>query len=458
MYGTLKLDEILPQARPAGCEVVDIWPKPHGNQREQLEEMGVDAFAERLRKHNLALGILTRYDLGPFRLADEFKLLKRLGGRTIVCGGAGPYDVKGPQLKAAVRTFVEKLKPTLEAAAAAKATLAIENHGKNLICSVDSIKWLAELSGDAPLGIALAPYHLDQDAAAIAALIEHLGPKLAHFYAWQHGDGCMKPMPLEKELLQMPGRGPLDFAPIVAALRKINYAGWTSIFMHPTPRGRPILPTAQGVTEEINRARNYLDKLATERQETAQMDKVLIIVGDATETVDTLYPFYRLIEAGLKPVVAAPEKRRYQMVMHEVKPGWTITKEWEGYTIQADVAFKDIKEDEYLGIFFSGGRAPEYIRYDKDLMRITRHFFEANKPVASVCHGVEIPAAAGCVKGKRMATVPKCKFDLEVCGGTFVDEPCVIDGNLVSGRTFHDHGYYMGAWIKMLMEYRAKVG
>ena len=94
MYGTLKLDEILPQARPAGCEVVDIWPKPHGNQREQLEEMGADAFAERLRKHNLALGVLTRYDLGPFRLADEFKLLKRLGGRMIVCGGAGPYDVK----------------------------------------------------------------------------------------------------------------------------------------------------------------------------------------------------------------------------------------------------------------------------------------------------------------------------------------------------------------------------
>ena len=59
--------------------------------------------------------------------------------------------------------------------------------------------------------------------------------------------------------------------------------------------------------------------------------KVLIIVGDATETLDTMYPYYRLIEAGFQPVVAAPEKRRYQMVLHEVKPGWTITKEWEGY-------------------------------------------------------------------------------------------------------------------------------
>jgi len=184
------------------------------------------------------------------------------------------------------------------------------------------------------------------------------------------------------------------------------------------------------------------------------MDQVLIIVGDATETVDTLYPFYRVQEEGIKPVVAAPEKRRYQMVMHEVKPGWTITKEWEGYTIEADIAFRDIRPEEYLGIFFSGGRAPEYIRDDEDLLRVTRYFFEQNKPIASVCHGVEIPARAGCVKGRRMATVGKCRFDLEVCGGIFVNEPCVVDGNLVSGRTFHDHGHYMGAWIKLLLAER----
>ena len=138
------------------------------------------------------------------------------------------------------------------------------------------------------------------------------------------------------------------------------------------------------------------------------------------------------------------------MVMHEVKPGWTITKEWEGYTIEADVAFAQVDPLAYLGIFFSGGRAPEYIRDHPDLIRITQWFFDHGKPIASVCHGVEIPARAGCVQGRRMATVPKCKFDLEVCGGTFVNEPCVIDGNLVSGRTYHDHGHYIGPWIKML--------
>lgn len=182
------------------------------------------------------------------------------------------------------------------------------------------------------------------------------------------------------------------------------------------------------------------------------MNKVLITIGDATETVDTLYPYFRLQEAGFEAVVAAPDKRLYHMVLHEISSGWEITREFEGYKLESDIAFRDVRPEDYLGIFFSGGRAPEYIRYDPDLVRITRHFFDANKPIGCVCHGVEIPAYAGCVKGRRMATVPKCQFDLEVCGGIFVNEPCVVDGNLVSGRTYHDHGAYMGHWIKLLVE------
>ncbi len=178
-------------------------------------------------------------------------------------------------------------------------------------------------------------------------------------------------------------------------------------------------------------------------------------IGDASETVDTLYPLYRLQEAGFEPVVAAPEKRVYQMVLHEVRPGWTITREWEGYQIEADVAFADVDPEEFAGVFYSGGRAPEYIRDDADLIRATQHFFDANKPIASVCHGVEIPARADRVRGRRMATVAKCQFDLEVCGGTYVNAACVVDGNLVSGRTFHDHGHYIGPWIQLLEAQRA---
>ena len=97
--------------------------------------------------------------------------------------------------------------------------------------------------------------------------------------------------------------------------------------------------------------------------------KVLIIFGDAAETVDTMYPYFRLIEDGFEPILAAPEKREYQMVMHQNKPGWTITKEWEGYSMHAAIAFKDVTPEDYIGIFFSGGRAPEYIREDKDLIK-----------------------------------------------------------------------------------------
>ncbi|MEO2047951.1 MAG: DJ-1/PfpI family protein [Pirellulales bacterium] len=198
-------------------------------------------------------------------------------------------------------------------------------------------------------------------------------------------------------------------------------------------------------------SKNVKQSATAEADQSPATNQVLIIVGDATETVDTLYPYYRLIEAGFQPVVAAPEKRLYQMVLHEVKPGWTITKEWEGYTIEADIAFEQVVPEQYLGIFFSGGRAPEYIREDQNLLEITRHFFQQNKPIASVCHGVEIPARAGCVKGRRMATVAKCQFDLEICGGIFVNEPCVIDDNLISGRTYHDHGHYIGPWIQLLI-------
>ena len=187
------------------------------------------------------------------------------------------------------------------------------------------------------------------------------------------------------------------------------------------------------------------------------MNKVLMPVGDASETVDTLYPHLRVQEEGFEPVVAVPEVRKYQMVMHELQPGWHITKEWRGYSIQADIAFRDVRPEEYVGVFFSGGRAPEYIRDDPDLIRITRYFFERNKPIASVCHGVEIPARAGCVKGRRMSCVPKCRFDLEICGGIYVDEPFTIDGNLISGTGWPVHGLYMKQWIELLIEERERM-
>ncbi len=266
MYGTLPLKTILPEVHTTGSDTIDIWPRVHGNQREQMEEMGHEKFAALLKQHRTDLGCITRYDLGPFGLQKEMKVAQNFGTKVLVCGGRGRKGLKGAELKAEVKKFAELLKPHAAAAEKANVTIAIENHGNNLMDSSDSMKWLVELAPSKHLGIALAPYHLESlgvDADGHAKLIKALGNRIALFYAWQHGMGCSKKLPKEQELLQMPGRGKLDFVPIVRALKQINYSGYTSIFMHPVPRGIPILENATACTAEINRARAYLGRCLT---------------------------------------------------------------------------------------------------------------------------------------------------------------------------------------------------
>ncbi len=260
MYGYTDLSAILPEVAKIGAKMIDIWPKVHGNQREQLDELGEENFAALLKKHDVGLGCITQYKLGPFKLQDEMKLAKRLGCRLMVTGGEGPVGLMGSELKKAVGDFCEKMKPHLAVAEETHVTIAIENHAKNLIDSLDSLRWLAELRPSKNLAMALGPYHLPQDEKILADLIRELGGSIAMFYAWQHGNGAMQQQPKDQEVLQMPGRGKLDFVPIVKALRDIRYAGWTEIFMHPFPRGIPILETTDGVTAEINRARGYLSE------------------------------------------------------------------------------------------------------------------------------------------------------------------------------------------------------
>lgn len=262
MYGTARLEEILPQAAKTGATHIDIWPRVHADQREQIEAMGHDRFSELLQKYNVRMGMSTCYTLGPLRLQDEMRFVKKFGGSLLISGSVGPQNVAGADCKRAVRQFVEKMKPHTARAEELGLVIGIENHAHALINSPESLRYLAELSDSPSLGIALAPYHLPQDPPQLARLIEDIGPKLVHFYAWQHGRGCLKKLPKAEELEQMPGRGSLDFGPLLAALKKIHYNRWTEIFMHPVPRGIPILASIAEVTAEINRARRYLDGLA----------------------------------------------------------------------------------------------------------------------------------------------------------------------------------------------------
>lgn len=180
------------------------------------------------------------------------------------------------------------------------------------------------------------------------------------------------------------------------------------------------------------------------------MTRILLPIGDAAEVLDTFYPLFRLREEGYEVIVAGPQKRVYHLVQHDRDPEWDITIESPGYKLAAEAAFKDVNPAELSGMVITGGRAPEYLRYDADLMRITRAVFAANKPVASVCHGIEIVAAADVIRGREVTTVAKCRLDCELSGGIYVDREVVVSGNLVTSRTWHDNHAWMRAYIKLL--------
>jgi protease I len=179
--------------------------------------------------------------------------------------------------------------------------------------------------------------------------------------------------------------------------------------------------------------------------------KVLIVIGDGAEVLDTMGPYYRLGE-DYQVVVAAPEVDSYHLVMHELTPGWDITEERPGYRIESDIAFRDVDPDEYVALALPGGRAPEYLRYDPDLMRITKAFFDADKPVAAICHGIEILGAADVIRGRTVTTIPKCRFDATVCGATYSQDPVVRDGNLLCARGKKDISPWMKAFTQMIAE------
>lgn len=179
-------------------------------------------------------------------------------------------------------------------------------------------------------------------------------------------------------------------------------------------------------------------------------EKILLVIGDAAEVTDTLYPWMRIQEAGYEVVVAAPDVRTYSLVQHERPEGWDITREGPGYLIASDIAFRDIHPEHYAGLLVSGGRAPEYIRYDQDLVRTVQWLVKAGRPIGSVCHGIEVLAIAGVIEGKQITTVPKCRFDAEVCGATYVDAPVVVDGLIVTARGALDGWQWMREYLAVL--------
>src|ERR1700723_2070200 len=164
------------------------------------------------------------------------------------------------------------------------------------------------------------------------------------------------------------------------------------------------------------------------------MPKILIINGDAAESLEVMYPYQRLLEEGYQVDIAAPSVKKLQFVVHDFVDGFDTYTEKLGYTWPSDVAFADVNPADYVALVIPGGRAPEYIRNDPDVQRIVRHFMNGDLPVAQLCHAPQlcpapqVLAAAGTLQGRRTAAYPALAPDVTAAGAEFVDGDAVIDG------------------------------
>ncbi len=178
--------------------------------------------------------------------------------------------------------------------------------------------------------------------------------------------------------------------------------------------------------------------------------KVLVLAGDAAESLEVLYPYQRLLEEGYTVHIAGPTRKKLQFVVHDFVDGYDTYTEKPGYTWPADLAFADVDPADYAALVIPGGRAPEYIRNDPDVKRIIRHFFGESKPVAQICHAPLALAAAGVLAGRRSAAYPALEPDVRAAGAEYVDGGGVVDGMMVSARAWPDHPTWMREFLAVL--------
>jgi len=167
---------------------------------------------------------------------------------------------------------------------------------------------------------------------------------------------------------------------------------------------------------------------------------ILIITGDAGESFEILYATQRLLEAGYLPVVAAPEVKPLNLVIHDFEPGWDTYVERKGYLVNSEIPFDQVDPSEYGAVLFPGGRAPEYLRNDRRVINIAKEFYKSGKYVFAICHGVQILVTAGLVNNRKIACYEHVKFEVESCGGIYVTQDQAIkDGTIVTGKTWQSH-------------------
>lgn len=185
------------------------------------------------------------------------------------------------------------------------------------------------------------------------------------------------------------------------------------------------------------------------------MKKVLFLTGDFTEDYETMVPFQMLEMVGYTVHTVCPDKKKGDTVktaIHDFEGDQTYTEK-PGHNFALNYNFDDVKVDDYLGLVIAGGRAPEYLRLNKKVIEITKHFFDKNKPVAAICHGIQILTAANVVKGRKLTAYPAVGPEVTLAGGIFQSIPvdgAFVDGNLVTSPAWPAHPSFIREFIKVL--------
>jgi protease I len=192
------------------------------------------------------------------------------------------------------------------------------------------------------------------------------------------------------------------------------------------------------------------------REEKAMSGKrILMIVGDFGEDYETMVPFQALLAVGHTVHAVCPDKKAGDTIatsIHDFEGDQTYTEK-RGHNFALNATFADIKPESYDALVIPGGRAPEYLRLNPKIIDAVKHFFDAGKPVAAVCHGAQILAAAGVLKGRTCSAYPACRPEVELAGGIYADiavDAAVTDGNLVSAPAWPAHPAWLAQFLKVL--------
>ncbi len=183
--------------------------------------------------------------------------------------------------------------------------------------------------------------------------------------------------------------------------------------------------------------------------------KVLLLVGDYVEDYEAMVPYQAMESVGIEVDTVAPDRKKGDVVptaVHDFTGDQTY-KELRGHNFAINKDFDSINTDDYDGLYIAGGRSAEYIRLNKRVLEITKDFFDKDKPVAAICHGIQVLTAAKVLQGRTLTAYVAVGPDIELAGGTWKNIPAdqaVVDGNLVTSPAWPGHQNILKEFYKLL--------